>query len=459
MNNEHSCSCTSSLAHLPAELLPTCSSVVGGGASVASSYSSKVAAEQAAVIAYSAVLGTALGQLVQLTMLSLSTDCAWRLGGLALALLSSLSNLQRLELATAGTDQHPVQMQNLPGSLTALSLTDIIVDSTQDISSCCQLSRLQQLELSATDVPATMLRHVPWLQTLFLDASMKKHAVLPMLPQLQHIRSVILEEMQGAAAASDYAALTASSQLEKLQLTMCGIAGSAAEHMFAAGRLLPQLHSISIQSEFENPWFPTEDKDSDDEDDDCALVLGPGDAARLAACCPGLQALGTLAVEADVTAADLLPLLQLTALTRLELGGHGCGDDVAQQVLAKMTGLVHLEVLYCPSLTPSGCAHLTSLTALTCLRLQHCRTFALDDGVSSDEDGDGPLSVVTFQSKVTPPDVWARLQQECMRDPAALAVMYQHAQQRLAAQEQQLQEQAQQLQQARQQIQQLSQAV
>lgn len=69
--------------------------------------------------------------------------------------------------------------------------------------------------------------------------------------------------------------------------------------------------------------------------------------------------------------------------------------------LCAAAGLVHLEVLYCPSLTPSGCAHLTSLTALTCLRLQHCRTFALDDGVSSDEDGDGPLSVVTFQSKVS----------------------------------------------------------
>lgn len=70
-----------------------------------------------------------------------------------------------------------------------------------------------------------------------------------------------------------------------------------------------------------------------------------------------------------------------------------------------------------------------------------------------------PHTTTLTAPQVTPPDVWARLQQECMRDPAALAVMYQHAQQRLAAQEQQLQEQAQQLQQARQQIQQLSQAV
>jgi hypothetical protein len=107
--------------------------------------------------------------------------------------------------------------------------------------------------------------------------------------------------------------------------------------MFVAGRLLPHLHTICIdQGLFGSSWTQHDELDEDDDYD--GLVIGTYDAARLAACCSGLCALGTLIITDDVTAADLLPLLQLSVLTKLELGGKAVADDVAEQVLANLTG-------------------------------------------------------------------------------------------------------------------------
>jgi hypothetical protein len=311
---------------------PTGSNLMGRGASASLS--------SAAGVAFSAVLGTALGQLVQVTKLSLSTDSGWRLSGLALVLASSLIQLQHLDLKTVGTEEHPVQLQALPGSLSLLSLSDVVVGSMTGISSSSwSLQRLQELELLETDVPPTVLLHMPQLQSLFWHTNqfLEKQELLSVLPKLQQLRSLSLDGVDGPAAASDYAALTASSNLDTLSLYACGLAASAVEHMFGAGRLLPHLHAIGIQATFGISW-PDPIEEDDDEDGTYGLVVGPLDAARLAGCCPGLCCLGPLIITDDVTAADLLPLLQLSALTYLELGGAALDDDVAEQVLVKLTG-------------------------------------------------------------------------------------------------------------------------
>jgi hypothetical protein len=72
--------------------------------------------------AYTASLGQALGQLVQLTELSLSPDYYGWLGPAVLAGASNLSNLQYLKAKSLGSRENPVQFADLPCSLTALHL-------------------------------------------------------------------------------------------------------------------------------------------------------------------------------------------------------------------------------------------------------------------------------------------------------------------------------------------------
>jgi hypothetical protein len=69
-----------------------------------------------------------------------------------------------------------------------------------------------------------------------------------------------------------------------------------------------------------------------------SLWIGDGDADRIVQSCPALQSLGSLAVCGGLPHTQLLPLLQLSALTELSIGGAGCTDIVAEKVLAKMTG-------------------------------------------------------------------------------------------------------------------------
>jgi hypothetical protein len=59
---------------------------------------------------------------------------------------------------------------------------------------------------------------------------------------------------------------------------------------------------------------------------------------RIVDSCPVLRSLGTLRVAVNLHDYELLPLLQLSALTDLSIGGAGCTDTVAEIVLANMTG-------------------------------------------------------------------------------------------------------------------------
>jgi hypothetical protein len=229
-----------------------------------------------------------------------------------------------------------VLLHGLPQSLTCLSLEWATASSGSwdGISSSCQLPELQELTLYCTDVlPATLLPMTQLSSLSWCPASeVLVDNALFVLEQMQQLSSLHLQSMEGESAAEHYAALTASSHLAELSLVMCSMAPTAAQHMFQAGRLLPHLHTISVCGMPYDMW-------NEEAAEIHGLNIGPGlDAARLAACCPALQSLGTVVLEEDVCAADLLPLLQLTALTYLSTGGAACDDVVAEHVLAKMTG-------------------------------------------------------------------------------------------------------------------------
>jgi hypothetical protein len=296
--------------------------------------------------AYSAALGHTLGQLCQLTNLALKATYPQRLLGNVFAAASSLSRLQDLELESVGTADCAVMVQDLPATLTRLQMTSCTLSSRSSSSSKSseQLTALQEVSLECTGFRPGVLLHMPHMTRLSCDACEQQRMpdTLAALPHLQQLRELDLHEVSVAASAADYAALTASSHLQTLQLLNCSMAATAAEHMFKTGRSLPHLAQLCIS--IHESWPEMADEAADWLQDPAglrhhSLVVGPADIGRLVACCPALQGLGMLVLDDDVVASDLAPLLQLTALKWLDIGGAGC-DNAATQVLAAMTGEV-----------------------------------------------------------------------------------------------------------------------
>jgi hypothetical protein len=302
--------------------------------------------------AYSTALGSALGQLVQLTALTLSfadrtpIDCA-----AVLAQCSNLTRLQHADMGGLGMHFEPMSLQDLPASLTQLTLRDAVLEGNRhDVRSSSnsgQLSALLKLELSdlmfrPSNAFVQMLSIFPQLQVLVCNMHRRLYVtsadVLAGVRQLQHLRALSLIGAIGwhPAAAADYAALTASSYLTSLTLCNCDLVAAAAQYMFRPGLVLPQLQQVSIIE----PEVSGRDLWSEGFDgaEIACLQLGAGNAANLARCCPVLRTLELVFIQEGLEASELQPLLQLSALTHLGIGGEGCGAAVVKEVLAQLTG-------------------------------------------------------------------------------------------------------------------------
>jgi hypothetical protein len=214
-----------------------------------------------------------------------------------------------------------------------------------------QLPNLQELSLYDTDFcdPA-VFSCMPNITHLRCAKHEWLEDVLPVLPQLPQLQKLELHVVLGDAPAEDYAALTANTQLRSLDLRGCWMASTAAQHMLAAGRVLPHLtklcictHELWADEEEPGKMFPKRVPEGQMETQ-MSLVLGPADVAQLVRCCPMLQELRMLMLTADVTVDDLAPLLQLTVLRCLGIGGDGCSDSVAEQLLPKLSGERHTDV-------------------------------------------------------------------------------------------------------------------
>jgi hypothetical protein len=292
---------------------------------------------------------------VQLTALTLS---AWssELGCAAvLARCTALTQLQHAEIGLGSLNRpKSFNWQHLPASLTQLTVHAAHLDSSNQLrdvksSSSGQLSALLKLELSDIVVGPShlfvqMLSMCPQLQVLvcnmhsqFGSVRVTSADMLAGVRQLQHLRSLSLSCIQGyRTAAADYAALTASSHLTSLSLHDCDIAAGAAQYTFRPGVVLLQLQQVSIQElELcgEELW-----SDGFGFAVEACLQLGPGAAANLARCCPLLRKLELAFIQEGLEARELQPLLQLSALTHLGIGGEGCDGAVVKEVLAQLTG-------------------------------------------------------------------------------------------------------------------------
>jgi hypothetical protein len=282
-------------------LCDLCSSVVPSKSIVDGTYASPAAC---------AGLQAALAQLTQLTHLYLSSNPhgSITLPG-SVAALSGLSRLQELELHHVGYEDHrqtrgePVRLEDLPRGLTALTLWECFLKCPSSAASDVQRPALQCLVFSGPE-PAQGSQPVyalaPKLQKMFCDylpchCDPKGDTVKQQLvcaARLQHMQSLEFYRLAHSQSIADYAALTANSHLTELRLTGCSLPAGAASHMFKAGRQLPGLQKLKI--------VPPDGSRSDEVPFDgeeflalnqSPLVLGPGDAASLVACCPALREL------------------------------------------------------------------------------------------------------------------------------------------------------------------------
>jgi hypothetical protein len=128
---------------------------------------------------------------------------------------------------------------------------------------------------------------------------------------------------EGPPAAA-FAALTASSMLQHLDISYCMLPPGVWQHVFLAGRQLPHLQLLDIS---------------------CVTVRNGRIAAapegtRLAACCPGMQSLTLKHLQYS---ADLLAALKgLGGLHTLHLATEGKGKGLG--VVGQLTGLRELHL-------------------------------------------------------------------------------------------------------------------
>jgi hypothetical protein len=209
---------------------------------------------------------------------------------------------------------------------------------------------------------------VPQLRWLELDLQ-ESHVpvwgmrdVAAVLPQLQRLRLYGMHFTPAAAAAAaspaavaaseaeaaaNCVAITASTALSLLSLEHCRLPAGALQHMFPAGKQLPQLQLLAIHC------IPAalSDVDFSLESDtaavrSCSLAINADDVAQLVACCPNLRELSTLWVDGSSSSfADaaqlsraLTSLTSLTGLTKLGVGGAAWDNAAAEEVVAHMPG-------------------------------------------------------------------------------------------------------------------------
>jgi hypothetical protein len=297
--------------------------------------------------------------------------------------LQQLQQLTYLELAVVhlqGPDQTSPALQPLTAltRLVDLQLMTCIhkISVTADmLSGMCHLTRLALRE--AGFEPAALagkakLQHLE-LMSWRLQRAGRAAGVVQLLSQLQQhtqlthldlrdsVRAV--EERNPPAAA--YAALTASSKLQHLNISGSKVPANVWQHLFPTGRQLLHLTSLSVARVKQLPEG----------------VAAPFEGSRIISCCPNLQSLSMSSLRYSTQ--QLTQLQGLSGLHTLRLvTGTGrvapgrASADTAETLLAvcQLTGLRELELLVCDNPTQllvTRLQHLRQLPHLTALQFGH----------------------------------------------------------------------------------------
>jgi hypothetical protein len=246
-----------------------------------------------------------------------SHDCSAAAGPITAATLPGIERLTALEdLELVSCDLEPACLQSLSARLTSLHVCNVALRPTG--SEALQDSVLGSAQLLQVLAP------LPALEVLELD----------------RIKGEWLQQM------SEYAAITASSNLQELCIRGCGMQSAAWAHVFPAGHQLPHLVSLIVEGRQ-------------------ACAFAASDIASLASCCPALERLQIK----TFAAASLGPLKVLAGLTILSIGP--VKPAAIRNDLAALSQLQDLEVsVSLPAAAAgedesAGLQHLVPLAALT----------------------------------------------------------------------------------------------
>jgi hypothetical protein len=315
-----------------------------------------------------------LAPLTQLTQLKIAP------GLLPKDAVAPFSTLQRLqELSFWGQEvESPELLQGLPPSLTKLQVN---WNATEDLSSSrvpalSSLTAMQELDVWSRDVGGSILpsfcASMHQLRVLKLAGRLSSRlvpALLAAMPRLSQLQELVVSNIDGDVrplCAADVVLydqlLPSASQPTTLELSWVSgemLPRGCGQHLFAAGVQLPRLKQLVL-------GLPSDVWEWCDGDvavagyvDGMTQCLGCGDIGRLVQCCPALEMLWIPGmVQPGV---DMSPLLRLTALTELFVGGEVVTDGVASRVLAQMTRLKELMLFCVPELTEQGKAALAAL--------------------------------------------------------------------------------------------------
>jgi hypothetical protein len=308
-------------------------------------------------------LSTALEQVLQrLSCLQRLSLHSMNLGAAALAPLSSSSSLVYASLHLARLRSAAV---HLPASLTELNCRGWGSRAMLP-AQLPQLSGLQRVNLRDGHFYPSVLGSMHHLQQLHIEgcllpdeqpAAAARAPVMALLDALGCLRKLtslcihcINLDCSGVPAQA-FSALTVASGLQHLTFDMHDYDAplGAVQHMFPAGKQLPQLNTLGFESL------------SDAEPGEGYMTAA--DVRSIAAACPALERLGldnALLRHAETG----LPVLQ--SCTSLGVAGLAVGDNAAA-CIGRLTQLRQLSVRYAPGLTDLGFERLTALQGLTSL--------------------------------------------------------------------------------------------
>jgi hypothetical protein len=327
--------------------------------------------------------------------------------------LSCFTALQQLSLTGSFTTSQVSSIQAL-SQLTCLQLgaRNLEVSTASTKAWAARLTALQSLKLSHCTVDPQVLQTLTQVCALSLtECSCEAAQSLGNPPRRRPFGELFsavamltlltkLHSWQGGVhyqvlpTADAFTALTASTNLRSLQL--CWAAGSVTPPLgtahsgpgtpplyhectlFPPNMVYPNLRGIHLHLIMAS-----------------STPLSEQQLQQLGSCCPAVESLG-ICVREDASPTTCLPLLQLSALTKLAIQrlsraavaptAPGAGEAAAPAATAAVVGIVaqlarlkHLSLFELSSLTDATLLQLTRLTALEALRLEIIDGFEGDD--------------------------------------------------------------------------------
>jgi hypothetical protein len=324
-------------------------------------------------------LEAALSLLLGLEQLQLQLAKPWSGGYFPTEVLQQLPKLTSLKVVGFELQRGPGQASCALAPLHWQGLTRLVqlnlvvmcelTITANVLSSLCGLTFLKVWACSANMEPGvlagkTRLQH---LSLMFCSMTGGAAGIAQLLSQLLHLQQLTHLQLQYSLTfvdeadcpAAAYSALTASSTLQHLNISSCRMPLGVWQHVFPAGRQLPQLRSVDI-SHVTRPAG--------------GLALAP-DGTRLVSCCPGLQSLDLKLLQCSTT--QLGPMSMLSGLSALKLIiTDWPGQGVITQCVGQLTGLreltlsIHMDIP--GAAEAAGWLLLTQLRQLTSLHCWMC---------------------------------------------------------------------------------------